>query len=297
MVGADGAISVPFAGRVPVVGRTPLQVQEEIQQRLSQKAIEPQVIVTVVNSVHDMVTVTGDISNAHVPLSVDGTRLLDVIVSAGGAAAGAAPAGAPAGGAPAGAAAPTGGAKPPIYETFVRLYRDRLTATIPMETLISDPAENIYAWPGDIITVADVPQTYSVFGATTTNSEVPFGAQKLTLVQALAKAGGLIDLRADPQGVFLFRFEPPAVVEALNAPSLGTGPNGTSPVVYRLNLKEARNYFYAERFPIEDKDVIYVANAPLTELQKVFTLINTVTGPVITGIVTSRAVSSGSGGS
>ncbi|MBV8739547.1 MAG: polysaccharide export protein [Alphaproteobacteria bacterium] len=286
VVGPDGGISVPFAGRVPVAGRTPLQVQNEIEQRLAQKAIEPQVIVTVANSVNDLVTVTGDVSNAHVPLSVGGTRLLDVLVSAGGGAGG---------GAAAGAGATGGGPKAPIYETFVRLSRDGVTATIPMEELISDPAEGIYAWPGDILTVADVPQTYSVFGATTTNNEVPFGAPKLTLVEALAKAGGLIDARADPQGVFLFRFEPPAVVGALNVPPLGTGPNGTSPVVYHLNLKEAKNYFYAERFPIKDKDVIYVANAPLTELQKVFTLINTVTGPVITGVVTSRAVSGGSG--
>lgn len=299
VVGPDGAISVPFAGRVRVAGHTPLQVQDEIQQRLAQKAIEPQAIVTVINTVTDTATVTGDVSSAKVPLSVGGTRLLDVIVGAGGAAAGGAAAGgAAAGGAAAGGAASTaasaGGAKSPVYETFVRLSRSGVTATIPMEQLILDPAENIYAWPGDIITVQDVPQTFSVFGATTTNSEVPFGAEKLTLAEALARSGGLIDLRADPRGVFLFRFEPTSVVSALNAPPLAIGPNGTSPVVYHLNLKEAKNYFYAKRFPIEDKDVIYVANAPLTELQKVFTLINTVTGPVITGVVTSRAVS-GSG--
>lgn len=290
VVGPDGAISVPFAGRIPVAGRTPLQVQNEIEQRLAQKAIEPQAIVTVVNTVTDAVTVTGEGSSARVPLSVGGTRLLDVIVGAGGAAAG----GAAGGGAAAGGTT-AGGAKPPAYETFVRLSRDGVTATIPMEQLILAPAENIYAWPGDILTVLDVPQTFSVFGATTTNSEVPFAAEKITLAEALAKSGGLIDLRADPRGIFLFRFEPTSVVNALNASPLATGPNGTSPVVYHLNLKEAKNYFYANRFPIEDKDVIYVANAPLTELQKVFTLINTVTGPVITGVVTSRAVSGGSG--
>ncbi len=141
-----------------------------------------------------------------------------------------------------------------------------------------------------MLTLVQVPQTFSVFGATTQNTEVPFGAEKLTLAQALAKAGGLQDLRADPRGVFLFRFEPASVVGALNAPALATGPNGTSPVVYRLNLREAKNYFYAERFPMEDKDVIYVANAPLTELQKFFTLVNTVTGPVISGVVVSRSV-------
>jgi len=123
--------------------------------------------------------------------------------------------------------------------------------------------------------------------------QVSFGAQEITLAQALAKAGGLLDLRADPAGVFLFRFEPPAVVGALKAQPLAIGPGGTSPVVYRLDLSDANSYFFAQRFPVEDKDVIYVANARLNELQKFFTLLNTITGPVITGIVVKGSVSSG----
>jgi polysaccharide export outer membrane protein len=39
VVGADGGISVPFAGRVPVAGRSIVDVQHEIKQRLAQKAI------------------------------------------------------------------------------------------------------------------------------------------------------------------------------------------------------------------------------------------------------------------
>jgi polysaccharide export outer membrane protein len=274
VVGPDGAISVPFAGRVPVAGHTPLQVQNAIQERIAEKAIEPQVIVTVVNTVTNIVTVTGEGSSARVPLSVGGIRLLDVIVTAGGAAGGIV----------------AGNAKPPAYETVVRLSRHGVTATTPMEQLILHPTDNIYAWPGDIVTLLDMPQTFAVFGATTSNSQVPFGAEKITLAEALAKSGGLVDLRADPRGVFLFRFEPSSVVSALHAPVLGTGPNGTSPVVYNLNLKNVNNYFFAQRFPIKDKGVIYVANAPLAELQKVFTLINTVTGPVISGVVVSRSV-------
>jgi polysaccharide biosynthesis/export protein len=293
VVGPDGAISVPFGGRVPVAGHRPLQVQNEIQQRLAQRAIEPQVIVTVVNTVTDTVTVTGEGSSARVPLSVSGTRLLDVVVAAGGAGGGAAARGVAAGG-PAAGGIVAGGAKPPAYETVVRLSRHGVTATTPMEQLILDPTDNIYAWPGDIVTLLDMPQTFAVFGATTNNSQVPFGAEKITLAEALAKSGGLVDLRADPRGVFLFRFEPSSVVSALHAPVLATGPNGTSPVVYDLNLKNVNNYFFAQRFPIEDKDVIYVANAPLAELQKVFTLINTVTGPVISGVVVSRSVNNGS---
>ena len=272
VVARDGAISVPFADRIPVAGKSPLEVQRVIEQRLADKAIEPQALVAITKSISNSATVSGEVvAGARVPLSVNGDRLLDVIALAGGA-------------------------KAPVYDTFVRLSREGVTATIPMEKLVSEPAENIYAWPGDVLTLVSVPQTFSVFGATGTNIQVAFGAQEITLAQALAKAGGLQDLRADPAGVFLFRFEPPAVVGALKAPPLAIGPGGTSPVVYRLDLSDANSYFFAQRFPVEDKDIIYVANARLNELQKFFTLLNTITGPVITGIVVQSSVRSNGGG-
>jgi polysaccharide biosynthesis/export protein len=268
VVARDGAISVPFADRIPVAGKSPLEVQRIVEQRLAEKAIEPQALVVITKSVTNAATVSGEVVNgARVPLSVNGDHLLDLIALAGGA-------------------------KAPVYDTFVRLSRDGVTATIPMEQLVSNPAENIYAWPGDVLTLVRVPQTFSVFGATGQNMQVTFGAEKLTLAEALAKAGGLLDPRADPAGVFLFRFEPPAVVTALNAPPLPIGPAGNSPVVYRLDLSDANSYFFAQRFPVEDKDVIYVANARLNELQKFFTLLNTITGPVITGIVVKGSVNS-----
>ncbi len=89
--------------------------------------------------------------------------------------------------------------------------------------------------------------------------------------------------------MFLFRFEPPRIINRLGRPQLNSGPDSGSPVVYRLDLRDARSYFLAQRFPIEDKDIIYVANADLNELQKFFSLLNTLTGPVITGIVVKSA--------
>jgi len=266
VVGRDGGISVPFAGRVPAAGHLPVEVQRTIEQRLADKAIEPQVIVTVTKSLSNSATVTGEVVNgARVPLSLKGDRLLDLI-------------------------AEVGGARAPVYETFVRLSRGGVTATIPMEALISHPAENIYAQPGDVLTLVRLPQSFTAFGATGANAQIPFTSEKMTLVEALAKAGGLQDQRSDPAGVFLFRFEPPRVVRALGRPVIGTGPDGTSPVVYRLDLRNAKSYFLAQRFPMEDKDIIYVANADLNEIQKFFTLLNTLTGPVITGIVVKSTV-------
>jgi polysaccharide export outer membrane protein len=130
------------------------------------------------------VTVTGEaIGGARVPLSLKGDRLLDVIAQAGGSHA-------------------------PVYETFVRLSRGAITATISMEALVSDPRENIYAEPGDVLTVERTPQTFTVFGAAGQNNEINFPSAKLTLAEALAKAGGLQDARSDPAGIFLFRYEP-----------------------------------------------------------------------------------------
>ena len=265
VVARDGGISVPFADRVPVVGRTPLEVQREIEQRLAEKTIEPQVLVTVVKSATNSVTVSGEVvSGARVPLSIAGDRLLDLIAAAGGA-------------------------KSPIYETFVRLSRAGVTVTIPMEKLVSDPAENIYAWPGDVLTLVRLPQTFAVFGAAGQDSQVDFNAARMTVADALAKAGGLEDQRADPAGVFLFRFEPARVVGALKAPPLPIGPGGSSPIVYRLTGAMRTATFWPSYFKVQNKDVIYVANAPLTQLQKFFTLLNTNTAPVVTGRVIKNA--------
>ena len=85
--------------------------------------------------------------------------------------------------------------------------------------------------------------------------------------------------------MFLFRWEPTAIVEAMGRHPAATTADGGAPVVYRLNLRDASAYFAAERFPVEDKDIIYVANADLNEMQKFFGLINTLTGPAITGVV------------
>ena len=265
IVARDGGISVPFADRVPAAGRLPVEVQKTIEQRLAEKAIEPQVIVTVTKSLSTSVTVAGEVvSGARVPLSLKGDRLLDLIAAAGGA-------------------------RAPVYETFVRLSRDGITATIPMEALVSDPAENIYAYPGDVLTLVRLPQSFTAFGATGTNMQVNFTAERMTLVEALAKAGGLQDQRSDPAGVFLFRFEPPDIVNALGRPQLQTGPDGSSPVVYQLDLSDAKSYFLAQRFAMHDKDIIYVANADFNELQKFFALLNTLAGPIITGIVVKNA--------
>src|SRR5262249_6897332 len=111
--------------------------------------------------------------------------------------------------------------------------------------------------------------------------EIPFEAQGITLAQALARAGGLLDSRADAQGVFIFRFE---AREALAWPRepVETTPEGRVPVIYRIDLNNPATFLVSQSFRISNHDVIYVSNAPLAELQKFLNLLGAVVGPAAT---------------
>ncbi len=261
IVGSDGGITVPYVGHVNANGRTPGEISESIEHLLGDQIVAPQVLVTVPKGISGTASVLGEVvTGARVPLSGRGDRLLEVIAAAGGA-------------------------KAPLFETYVRFTRNDLTTYIPMDRLVSEPADNIYVWPGDIITLVRAPLTFSVFGATLNNQQLPFNADHLNLAQAVARAGGLEDLRADPSGVFLFRFEAPEVAAALNVPA---GAPRKTPVLYHLNLNNASGYFLASHFPMRNDDIIYVAGASTNSLQKFLTLLSSVTGPVVSGAVISR---------
>jgi len=255
-----GTITVPFAGAIRVSGQSPRDVERAIVRRLSLKAVEPQVMVSVVRSSANTVTITGDaIAGAQVPLTPQGQRLLEVIALAGGI-------------------------KAAEHETFVSLTRNGRLITVPFSTITAQSEENIRLGPGDILVANRRPRSVTIFGATGKNTEIPFEASSLSLAQALARAGGLLDSRADAAGVFVFRFENAQDLARI-FPEHGfqTGALET-PVVYRLNLREATGMFLAQSFPVREGDMIYVANATASEVQKFLSILQTVVQPTMTGV-------------
>jgi polysaccharide export outer membrane protein len=176
----------------------------------------------------------------------------------------------------------------PVHDIFVRLSRGGVTATIPMKTLVSDPAEDIYAQPGDVLTLVRIPQTFTVFGAAGRNDDIVFDAERITLSEALGKSQGLRDDLANPKGVFLFRYEPNSTVRALDQPVAAHSFNDSSRIAYRFDFKDANSYLLAQRFPVRDKDIIFVADAGAVQVQKIFSLLSTVTGPIVTGLLVCR---------
>jgi len=250
VVGRDGAITVPYAGRVHVAGRTTRAVQGDIEHALEGKAIQPQVLVNVTRAISNTVTVGGEVAaGARIPLSVNGDRLLDVIAAAGGV-------------------------RAPVNETYVELSRGSATSRVPLSRVIANPRENIYLQPTDVVTLVRDPQTFIAYGATGRNAEIPFEADGINLAQALAKAGGLDDNRSDPQGVFIFRYEPASIARALRPDSPLIVPGHLTPIVYRLNLRDADSLFVEQNFRIANRDLIYVSNAPFTEVEKVMGVLN-----------------------
>jgi polysaccharide export outer membrane protein len=259
-IDTKGFISVPYAGLVPAAGKTPSEVQQEVVDRIKNRAIEPQVVVSLVTQNTSLITVIGEVNTAftpsgRIPAQPAGEHLLDVITRAGGL-------------------------RDQGQDTWVVLERNGHRAAVPFGALVYEPGNNIWAWPGDTIYLYKEPQTFLAFGATGQQGEFQFSAGsqssawRMTLAEGVASAGGLLDLQADPGSVFLYRREPRELAEKLGVDcSKMDGP--TVPIVYAVSLADPSGYFLASRFQMRNKDVIFAANAEEVEITKFATFLNT----------------------
>ncbi len=262
-VDRQGFISVPFAGRVRVAGLLPQAVEAEIVSRLRAKANQPEVIVRIVRNASAVVTIVGEVtSSLRLPLTASGERLLDALAAAGGV-------------------------RQPISKVTIQVTRGSSFHALPLDLVIRDPRQNVPLMPGDVITAMYQPLSFTALGATGKNDEISFEAQGITLAQALARAGGLIDTRSDAQGVFIFRFEPQGAMDWPRQPVLAT-PDGRVAVVYRIDLRNPNSFFVMQNFAVNNKDILYVSNAPLAELQKFLNLVFSVAFPVINAVQITR---------
>jgi polysaccharide export outer membrane protein len=261
-VDTKGYISVPYAGLVRTAGKTPPEVEQEIVNRIKNRAIDPQVIVALVTQNTSLITVIGEVNTlitsttGRIAAQPAGERLLDVITRAGGL-------------------------RDQGQDNWVTLERGGKRATVPFGALVYEPGNNIWAWPGDTVYIYKEPQTYLAFGATGQQGQFQFsaGAQssawRMTLAEAVAAAGGLLDLQADPGSVFLYRREPRQLAEKLGVDcSKIDGP--TVPVVYSVSFADPGGYFLATKMQMHNKDVIFAANAQAVGIEKFANFLNTV---------------------
>lgn len=257
MVGPSGTITIPFAGQVPAAGRTLHEIEDEIVSRLRGRAHLPQVMVRIARNATANVTVLGDVkAPQRVSLTPRGERLLDVLADAGGT-------------------------TQPLDRMTIELTRGHVVQRMPASQVVRDPRENVVMKSDDVVTALFQPYSFTVMGASGKNDEVRFEGTGISLAQALGRIGGLQDQRADPRGVFLFRWEKSSNLGRMaNQPQLN--PAGLVPVIYRADMKQPATYFAAQHFRVQDGDVIYVSDSNIASLQRFVNLLSSSILPIAT---------------
>jgi polysaccharide export outer membrane protein len=262
-VDGHGNITVPYAGTIRALGRTADDISRIVTEKLSQRAIEPQVVVSINERRGNDVSVLGEVkSPARFSLDPGGITLLGAIARAGG---------------------PT----QPTFETAVTMQRSGQTHQAAMSTIVKNPAENITLVPGDVVYVSREPRSFMVLGATPTvvstvsniSRKYSFDEDNVTLADAIARGNGLDSLRADTSSIFVFRFEERNLLAQLGVDvSKYAGP--VVPTVYVVNFTRADGLFMSNSFYLKHRDIVYVSDSPSTDLLKFVSVVRQIAGAV-----------------
>ncbi len=234
----DGAVTLPFAGRVQASGLTVAELTTNIRRQLVRQLFRPEIYVTRTGSTSRSVTVTGDVASGGALELTPQTSNLSAVVGSAGL------------------------VREEGAEYVVEVHRDGATAEIGLDALYSNPSYNIALMPGDVISLRRDSRFYIIMGAVGEAARVPLPRDGYMLMDALGNARGLEDATADPTGVFVFR----------RAASVAN--DAGQDVIYRMDMSEPSNIFAATSFPLVPGDIVYVSFAPFNQTQKVLRAIS-----------------------
>jgi polysaccharide export outer membrane protein len=250
-VDAEGRIFVPYVGLIPAAGRSPDALRQEITAALEDQTPDPQVEVRRLSGIGSTVSVMGGVASQGVyPIEAPTRRLSGMLAQAGGVT-----------------------IVPDVAQ--VKVERGGRTGRVWLQDLYDNPRNDIALRAGDRIIVEQDRRSYTALGAATGQRRVSFTKRDLSVVEALADAGGLDGRSADPTGVFVFRVESPEVARAVTGQPELVGPQR---LAYVLDLTKPEGLFAAREFIVRDEDTIYVTEAPLAAWSRVLSIAGSAVG-------------------
>lgn len=239
-VTTDGTLFYPYAGEIKAAGLTAQELRTEITKRLSDKILnDPQVDVRVTgyNSlkafVSGAVNKPGYISFNELPMTIPAA-----IAGVGGFAEEADPAGMQL----------RRGDK--VYNIN---YLDAFKANLPLDKILLKPDDQIFI---PALTETQKENRVYVMGEVARTGAVNVNQGKLSLVEALASAGGLNTGSASSRLIYVIRNTSDKQID-----------------VYHLNAKNAMALAMAERFNLNARDVVYVDASDLATWNRIMNLI------------------------
>ncbi|WP_280546021.1 polysaccharide export protein [Halomonas sp. 11-S5] len=234
----DGTMFYPYVGRVNVAGMTLEEVRRLITLRLSEVITDPQVEVGVAAFRSQKVYVSGAVNTpGTLPITIVPMTILDAISQ-------------------------VGGANPNADWHNILLVREGREQRLSLYGLLrqGDLSQNQLLRDGDMLHVpTSENQNVVVLGQVRRPGAIALGNERITLTDALARAGGVNELRAEPSGIFVVRGHAP------DSDKLAT--------VYQLDISDATRLMLGTRFPLQPQDVVYVTSAPLARWNNVISLL------------------------
>lgn len=230
----DGTIFYPFIGRIDVEGRTVRELRGQIARLLEPYIAQPQVEVKIAAFNSQRVLVSGEVEKpgrqpiTNVPLTV-----LDAISM-------------------------TGGLTEKANWHGVQLMRDGEVQTLSLYAMLNQGrlGDDMLLRDGDILHVPDLgSQQVFVMGEVGEPQALPMGRSRMSLTEALSRAGSFSEAQADASGIFVFRRQPQ------RSDKLAT--------VYQLDARNAAAMVLGTEFLLEPTDVVYVTTTSLGRWNRV----------------------------
>lgn len=234
----DGTIFYPYIGRVQVAGKTLDEIRTILTRRLANFITDPQLDVSIAAYRSQKVYISGAVgSPGTLPITNVPLTLLDAMSEVGGA------------------------SDNGDWHNVI-LNRDGRKEELSLYALLrnGDQTQNRLLRDGDMLHVPSrETQNVAVLGHVRSPGNLNLGNERLTLTDALARSGGIDELRARPSGIFVIRVQPE------NSEKLAT--------VYQLDVNNATALTMGTHFPLQPQDVIYVTAAPVARWNSVISLL------------------------